>query len=409
MQKKLFFFIVDDDEVIKEQLTKLLTDAGHKVSSALSSSEALSQIIAQQPDCVLCDLLLPGLDGLELFQNIRKTENIKQPIFIIITGKQYEYDRRRALNLGVQGYINKPFNVKTITNDILEIASDNLTVEFWGCRGTLPVAGKSATRYGGNTNCVTVCIARKHFFIFDAGTGIKVLSDHLVKENKLPITAKIFITHPHYDHVIGLPFFVPLYMKRNEFELIGTDQMDISFEKLIWQLMDSVYFPVTMKEFSSQVSFKSMKEEEITYGDVTVQSMLLNHPGRCLGYRLQYKNKIFCYITDNELFLENSPHYNQTQEERLIHFVNQADVLIMDATYTDEVYPQKIEWGHSSVSRVVDVADKAKVKLLCLFHHDPDQTDEDIDAKVELARSLLKSRNSITQCIAPSEGQKLEI
>jgi ribonuclease BN (tRNA processing enzyme) len=114
-------------------------------------------------------------------------------------------------------------------------------------------------------------------------------------------------------------------------------------------------------------------------------------------------------MTDNELFLENSPHYDKSQVDRLINFVNQADVLIMDTTYTDEAYQNKVEWGHSCVSRVVDVADKAKVKLLCLFHHDPDQTDEDIDAKVEFARSLLKSRNSATQCIAPSEGEKLEI
>jgi CheY-like chemotaxis protein len=163
MLKKLFFFIVDDDEVIKEQLTKLLTSAGHKVGSAQSSSEALTQIISQQPDCILCDLLLPGLDGLELFQNVRKANNIKQPIFIIITGKQYEYDRRRALNLGVQGYINKPFKLDTLLDEIEQIASDTMSVEFWGCRGTLPVAGKAATRYGGNTNCVTVCIAKNIF------------------------------------------------------------------------------------------------------------------------------------------------------------------------------------------------------------------------------------------------------
>ena len=241
------------------------------------------------------------------------------------------------------------------------------------------------------------------------GHGIKTLSDYLIKENKLPITGKILITHPHYDHIIGIPFFAPLYMKGNEFEVLGADQMDISLERLIWQLMDSVYFPVTMKEFSSKLSFRSIKEGEFHTGKVNFQAMLLNHPGRCLGFRLQYMDKIFCYITDHELFLEDSPNYNQLYVDNLVQFINKADLLIMDTTYTDEAYQSKVGWGHSCVSRVIDVADKAKVKLLCLFHHDPDETDDEINAKLKNAQSLLKSRNSKTRCIAPHEGQKIVI
>jgi ribonuclease BN (tRNA processing enzyme) len=173
--------------------------------------------------------------------------------------------------------------------------------------------------------------------------------------------------------------------------------------------MDHVYFPVTIKEFSANLSFTKLKEETLEVDGVEVQTILLNHPGLCLGYRVNYNNKSMCYITDNELYLENSPSYNQFDVDRLIKFIQNADVLIMDASYTDEEYPKKVNWGHSSISRVIDIADKAKVKMLCLHHHDPSQTDKDITAKLKTAKTLLKDRNSKTRCTAPHEGDKIII
>ena len=138
--------------------------------------------------------------------------------------------------------------------------------------------------------------------------------------------------------------------------------------------------------------------------------MLLNHPGRCLGFRLEYKGKVFCYITDNEIYLKtDKQRYNQEEFDRLVAFVELSDVLIIDTTYNDAEYPQKVGWGHSPLSGVVDVADLAKVKLLCLHHHDPDQTDDDIDMKLVQAQKILTARNSTTECIIPCEGDELII
>lgn len=406
-RQKLLIFIIDDDEVVLELYSRLLKKAGYDVSCFTSAQNVLSKIVELQPDCVLCDLLLPGVDGLELFQEIRQNEDIRQPVFIVITGKQFEYDKRRSLEQGIDGYFTKPVNAASFVDEISEIIHSRVIVEFWGCRGTLPVPGSKSVRYGGNTNCVSLRLANKHFFIFDAGTGIRELSNHLLLENKFPLSAKIFISHPHYDHINGLPFFSPLYMQGNKFEILGSNHNGYTLEQAISGQMDSIYFPVTMKEFSANTSFRTLSEETFTIDDIKVTTILLNHPGRCLGYRIEFKGKSFCYVTDHELYLEDSSHYNQFEVDRLINFIKETNLLIIDTTYHDEEYKKKVGWGHSCVSRVIDVANKAKVQLLCLHHHDPGQTDEDIDLKLKKALALLKARQSKTRCIIAHEGDRI--
>jgi phosphoribosyl 1,2-cyclic phosphodiesterase/ActR/RegA family two-component response regulator len=407
--KKYHFFIIDDDASTIEAYARLLKDQGHQVTSSTSSKEGLQKILEIQPDCVLCDLIMPDLDGIDLLNCIRLKKDIKQPKYIVVTGKIFDFDRRRAHQAGVDGYITKPISSETFVRDILEILDSNMVVNFYGVRGTLPVPGPNSLRYGGNTNCVTIQIAQKHFLIFDAGTGIKVLSDTLLKENSLPIKANLFITHPHYDHINGIPFFVPLYLKGNHFDIYGPNQGDLSIESLLNNQMENVYFPVTMKEFIADLNFHNLTEENFQIDDLRVQTILLNHPGRCIGYRIDYQNKSFCYVTDNELYLENSPHYSQHEVDRLIRFIKEADLLLVDATYSDEEYAKKIGWGHSCVSRVVDIADKANVKLMGLYHHDLNEFDNDIDNKLKHAQELLQKRNSKTKCIAPAEGSSIII
>lgn len=285
---------------------------------------------------------------------------------------------------------------------------EKIVVQFWGVRGTLPVSGKQNVRYGGNTSCITLNF-KKHFFIFDAGTGIKSLSTYLEQQGKKPISAKIFISHSHHDHINGFPFFAPLYSKDNRFEIFGTPHGDVDIKQILSQQMNSIYFPITLRELLATLTFRNLSEETFEIDDVTVKTIFLNHPGRCLGYRIQYQNKSFCYITDNELPLENSPDFNPNDVDKLIQFIHGADIVVMDTTYSDKEYLCKIHWGHSSVSRVIDIVDAAKVKLVCLFHHDPDQTDKEIDEKLAYAKALLKKRRSKTKCIAPSDGDKLYI
>ena len=172
---------------------------------------------------------------------------------------------------------------------------------------------------------------------------------------------KIFITHPHWDHINALPFFTPLYVPGNSIEILGPAHSDVSMGDLMGAQMDSLYFPITMEEFGASVTFRDLREETVTFGEVTVSSMLLSHPGNCLGYRVAFRDKSICYITDNEIFPAGLPQRNEHYIKLLTDFVAGSDILITDTTYRDKDYQSKIGWGHSCVSEVADLGHNAQV------------------------------------------------
>ncbi len=282
-----------------------------------------------------------------------------------------------------------------------------MQIHFWGVRGTLPVPGKNALQYGGNTNCVTVKIADENLFIFDAGTGIKSLGDSL---QHTPIAAHLFISHPHFDHIHGLPFFSPLYQKQNTFDIYGMRHGNQDMQTLLAGQMNSVYFPVALHEFAATLHFHCVTAgKKLLIGNVSVTTHALHHPGGSLGFRLDWQGKSFCYITDNELLPVSHPQFSQIKYDNLLAFLNAADVAVVDATYSDGEYNQKIGWGHSTVARAVQLAHDAHVKRVCLYHHDPAQQDVDITQKATVAKALLHNLQSKTRCIVPCEGDTLTV
>jgi phosphoribosyl 1,2-cyclic phosphodiesterase len=173
--------------------------------------------------------------------------------------------------------------------------------------------------------------------------------------------------------------------------------------------MDGVYFPINIKEFSARVYFRDLIEERFAIDNIAIRTMLLNHPGQCLGYRIGYKDRTVCYVTDNELFPADSPYYNAHYVEQLVEFVRGADALVADCTYTEDDYLRKKGWGHSTVEETVQLAHRAQVKTLYMFHHDPDQSDDDIQGKEQRARQRLESLKSPTRCVAPREKDCFKI
>jgi len=409
MNKKPKFFIVDDDPISVKLLAKYLKTEAETVSYSTSSISAISQIIEQKPDCVLLDILMPEMDGLELCRRLRSEKGLDSTKIVIVTGKAYGFDRKRALSFGANGYITKPVDRVTLISQIKRILEDRIEITYWGIRGTLPVPGKETVKYGGNTSCVTLEFPRGNLFIFDAGTGIKALSDHFMEQKRSGIEAEVFISHPHWDHINALPIFDPLYVKGNSFVIHGPSHCDITMRELISAQMDGVYFPINIKEFAASVNFRDLKEETFYIDGIKIKTMLLNHPGQCLGYRVEYNTRSVCYVTDNEIYPKPNQFYNDEYVNKLIEFVMNSDVLITDCTYDDQEYDSKICWGHSSVGQVIELADLAKIRNLHLFHHDPAQTDIDIEAKLERAQALLEKRKSTTRCVAPKEKQVFKI
>jgi len=409
MKKNLSFLIVDDDPVSAKILKKTLAPLARSVGCCTSSLKAIQRIMEEKPNCVFLDIMMPEIDGLELCRRLRNIPELENLKIVVVSGKPYESDRSRAFKIGADGYFMKPIDIRAFPKQLARIIDDYIELAFWGIRGTLPVPGKKSIKYGGNTSCVSLEFSRGNFFIFDAGTGIKELSDSMLQKNRFPIEAKIFISHPHWDHINALPFFVPLYIQGNEFEICGPAQGDATIDDLISGQMDGVHFPIKIKEFSARVHFRDLTEGEFEVDGIKIQTMLLNHPGHCLGYRIKYKTRSICYVTDNELYQEASPYYNKNNEKKLIDFVKDADVLITDCTYTDREYENKVTWGHSCTGQVTDLAYRADVKKLFLVHHDPDHTDADIDTKLDTAKSLLNRKNARTRVFAPKEKQIFKI
>ena len=401
------FFIVDDDPDTLALVSRLLTDAGHEVIVRASSTGAVRDIPDARPDCVITDLMMPVMDGFELTRELRRRSELSGMKILILSAKSYDFDRRRAKEMGADGYLTKPINRDTFLQSINEIMSGRIAVHYWGVHGTLPAPGQAYTRYGGNTPCVSLEVSGEPLYIFDCGSGIKRLSDHVMADAGQRFSGRIFISHTHWDHINTIPFFAPLYARGNQIEVFGPYQGDLTIERAISAQMESVYFPVTIREFGARLVFRDLREERLEFGPVRVDTMLLRHPGYCLGYKLTCRERTICYITDNELYLPTDPRHDARYVQNLANFVRGADVLITDTTYRDHEYPSKVDWGHSCVSQVADLAARAEVKRLHLFHHDPDQTDSDIDAKLEETRAELVRLGSNVVCEAPAEGTEL--
>lgn len=279
-------------------------------------------------------------------------------------------------------------------------------LEIWGARGTLPVSGRRALKYGGNTSCVSLRIGRDHHFIFDAGTGLKRLSRHLMKQDQGRFNGRIFITHPHWDHLNCIPFFEPLYHPENKIDLMGPGHEASSFRELLEGQMNGVYFPIKPDKFRAEVTFTDMIEGNHRFDNVVVKAFRLDHPGYCLGYRIQHLGSSFAYITDNEI---SDDHQSSGSNDALVEFLKDVDLLIHDASYFDDEYPAKTRWGHSAVGKVVDLALTSRAKHLLLFHHDPDHDDADIDAKLIEARRQILFRNENLDCHNAREGDRWDL
>ena len=427
--------IIEDDAENRRVMAQLFTREDWKVLEAKDGDDGLELALRNRPELILCDLLMPKSNGFEVCRSIR--EQLQPTKIIVVSGRDYEFDRRSALEAGADEYLFKPVTWELLSSTIDRLLpqiprrpepktlpegeSVPARIRLWGVRGSIPVPGRGTVRYGGNTSCVEVR-ADGEIIILDAGTGIRLLGLALDKEfGPRSMRLTLLISHTHWDHIQGLPFFSPAYNQKNLIRVLGYEGARAGLGKILASQMETPFFPVSLCQLPSHLAIEELKEMEFRVGNVEVHSKFANHPGICVGYRLATSSGSIAYFPDNEPYEElklrlasrdgisedEARDFATAERTKLVDFLQGCDVAIMDTQYTDEEYAKHVGWGHSSVDSVVSLGLDANVGRLVRFHHDPNHDDAMIDKIVEHARALVAKSGKPLEVEGAQEGAEI--
>lgn len=437
--------IIEDDVVLREFATEALNGKGYVVERAANGADGLALAGTFFPDLVVVDLMMPGLHGYEVCQRLRADKTLGKVRILVTSAKSYETDQISAKRAGADAFLVKPYTLEGIQAQVAELIGrpdtngsaahledrdtmtsrkgggafvetrndpkkTDVTVRFWGTRGSSPAPGPDTVRYGGNTACVEIRVGEV-LFIIDCGTGIRELGLSLIKEHgDRPIEGHILIGHTHWDHIQGFPFFPPLYIKRNKFNVYSVRGSSKSLERVFRGQMATDYFPVPLHNLSADIHFVEL-EGAVQIGPATLTYHYLNHPGVAIGFRIEAFGKSVSYVSDHEGFarLNGDAPINKRQDESVIEFSKDSDILIMEAQYTEEEYKTKKGWGHSTFDDAVGRGLAAKAKHMVLFHHDPTHTDEMMDNHLDYCREKIRKAGSSLLCSAARERVAIKI
>lgn len=306
-----------------------------------------------------------------------------------------------------------------------------IKVRFWGVRGSIPCPGPQTMKYGGNTACIELRFPEvNRHIIIDAGSGIRELASYMLAHDLAngPISTEIYLSHTHWDHIMGFPFFVPAYIPGTKIKVFGpVTYEDDPLEEIVGGQMKYRYFPVNMGDLAASITYERLKENpHIDLGDgIVLSTTIINHPITALAYRFVFRGVVFCTAYDTEpfrnLFITDpkDPSYDelmahegelaaQEQNQALEDFFAGADLLVHDAQYTTDEYLQgKIGWGHTPIEHSIAAARRAGVKRLALFHHDPERSDEQLDQMDKVY--CHKESSDVTQIFFAREGMEIDL
>ena len=428
--------LIEDDAENRKRIAHLFARHDWDVIEAEDGAAGIDLALTQRPSLVVCDLLLPRISGLQVCRAIR--EKLALPKIVVMAGRVYDIDRNAVFEAGGDDYFVKPLTWNKLAGAIkrprrprrkltprqsraLKVHPLSTRLKFWGVRGSIPVPGPSTIGCGGNTTCVEIR-TDGDIIILDAGSGIRELGLALEQEfGGAPINLTLLLTHTHWDHIQGLPFFLPAYKAKNSIRVLGYEGARAGLATILAAQMEVPFFPVSWRDLPGTIKIQELKRMEFSIGKVRVRARFLNHPGVCAGYRLFTQDGSIAFLPDNEPFEPlklklaardgTHPHRARAQaavqRSKLVEFLKDSDILIIDAQYTDEKYQEHIGWGHGALSRVVSLALEAKVKKLFLFHHDPASDDHKIDQMLEQARFLVVESGRKLEVDAAREGTEI--
>jgi phosphoribosyl 1,2-cyclic phosphodiesterase len=285
------------------------------------------------------------------------------------------------------------------------------TLTFWGTRGSIPTPGPRTSRYGGNTACVSVTGPDGRLLILDAGSGLRPLGHELMSRRTGPLSADLLLSHTHWDHIQGLPFFKPLSAPGNSVCIYGAAQEGVPLEEILRRQMDPMVFPVPLTAVAATVRVTEIGEGRIPLANFMVGAFRLRHPGTTYGYRLAPESggREIAYVTDNEL--DGGADYPVGADWRkgLIRFLEGTDTLIHDAMYPETIIHARRGWGHSSPRQSVDLAAEAGCRRLVLFHHEPEHDDDALDRLLDDTRAYARRVAGALEVDAAAEGMELSL
>jgi len=443
VETKLRVLVVDDDAVIRELAVDILSPE-YEVMGAEDGQDGWEKARSWRPALVISDLMMPRMHGYELCKLLRGPDGLSGVKILVASSKSFATDKAQSLAAGADDFIIKPFLMSDLQEKVRKLLSAGtgtsqlpcperenpgvtnrssalispakpqaplpVSVRFWGTRGSCPTGGARTARYGGNTPCTEVRIGGVPVII-DCGTGLRELGGELTREFAArPIEGHIFVGHTHWDHIQGFPFFTPLYNPHNTFTVYSVRGARSSLRNTFSDSMALDYFPVPLSSLASKLSFVEL-EGAVDIGVAKISFHHLNHPGVCIGFRIEAQGKVITYLSDHEGFskLGGDSELSRRQDAAVIAFARGSDLLIKEAQYTEKEYASRKGWGHSTYDDAVTFAAEAGVKRLALFHHDPDHTDEIMDANVKYCRSLPGAAGAKFECFAAWDGLRLDL
>jgi len=418
--------IAEDVRVIAFKMTQALQAAGYTVETSSDGEECLNKARLSLPDLIVLDIMMPKMHGIEVLKALRDEHRTARLGVIVCTAKDFKTEHDEAARLGVFDFLTKPFEPAVLVErvetffarrsgykGVPEFPAPTVSLEapgdcfapvldtsrarfsLWGTRGSTPTPGARFLRHGGNTSCLSVVLGDEQF-IFDAGSGIRDLGIEVLNSERRKL--HLFITHTHWDHIQGFPFFAPAYVPGVEIIIYGAEGFGKDLKSVFRGQLDREYFPVQMEDMHSHLQFRHLAENPIPVGSALISWEFAQHPGATVGYKIEIGDKKIAWVPDNE-FLQGytGPPDELTRDHPLvvpygnmIDFLANADVVIHEAQYTCEEYPKKIRWGHSSVSNACALMKMAGVRRWIITHHDPMHDDAFLESKLHLTRQILE-------------------